>query len=292
MITTPGLYDGVDETAYHDGSAFAEPTISCSDCKLLAKPGGAALWHWRQGNPEPPRKEFDVGSAAHALILGTGPQIVCVPGEWRTKEKKAEVADWRAQGILPLHSADYRAVFGMYKAVTSHPVAAGLLASAPHREATGLVEGPGGQWLRCRFDAIGGAGIVDLKTCQSADPATFARKAIELGYHQQAAWYRDMAQELGVTAGPFRFIAVEKTPPYLVSVIELDEATEDLGRDANQRAIDTYRHCLATDEWPGYPTDITTASAPPWAFRDAQDSERLDPSVEQELLDLLKGTKS
>lgn len=278
MITTPGIYDDVDETAYHDGSAFAEPTISCSDCKLLAKPGGAALWHWQQGQPETPRREFDVGSAAHALILGTGPQIVCVPGEWRTKEKKAEVADWRERGVLPLHSADYRAVFGMYKAVPSHPVAAGLLASAPHREATGLVEGPGGQWLRCRFDAIGPAGIVDLKTVQGgfADPERFIRKALAMGWHQQAAWYRDMAQELGVTAGPFRFIAVEKTPPYLAAVIELDEATEDLGRDANQRAIDTYRRCVATDEWPGYPDQIATVSAPPWAYPEIDIDEEIE----------------
>ena len=293
-IDNPGLYDSVDETAYHAGTAFSMPTLSCSDCKVLAKPGGPALWHWRQQEPEALRREFDVGSAAHALILGTGPQIVCVPGEWRTKEKKAEVAEWREQGVLPLHSADYRAVFGMYKAVTSHPVASGLLASAPHREATGLVEGPGGQWLRSRFDAIGGAGIVDLKTVQAgaAEPEAFIRKALAFGWHQQAAFYRDMAQELGITDGPFRFIAVEKTEPYLVSVIELDEATEDLGRDRNHRAIDLYRRCLATGEWPGYPTDITTASAPPWAFRDAEETDHLDPTVEQELLDLLKGTKS
>jgi hypothetical protein len=271
-IDNPGLYDSVDETAYHAGTAFSMPTLSCSDCKLLAKPGGAALWHWQQQEPEAPRREFDVGSAAHALILGSGPQIVCVPGEWRTKEKKAEVADWRERGVLPLHSSDYRAVFGMYKAVTTHPVASGLLAESPHREATGLVEGPGGQWLRCRFDAIGPDGIVDLKTVQSADPEAFARKAVDLGWHQQAAWYRDMAQALGITDGPFRFIAVEKTPPYLVSVIELDEATEQLGREANARAIDTYQQCKALDEWPGYPPQIITISAPPWAFTKEEES--------------------
>jgi hypothetical protein len=155
------------------------------------------------------------------------------------------------------------------------------------------VEGPGGQWLRCRFDAIGDAGIVDLKTVQGgfADPERFIRKALAMGWHQQAAWYRDMAQELGVTAGPFRFVVVEKTPPYLVSVIELDEATEGFGRDANQRAIDLYRRCLATDEWPGYPGQIATVSAPPWSYRDAEETDHIDPTVEQELLDLLKGTQ-
>lgn len=293
-ITTPGLYDDVDEAQYHSGAATAFESLSCSDCKLLARPGGPALWRWRQGHPEGPRREFNVGSAAHALILGTGPQIVCVPGEWRTKEKKAEVAEWREQGVLPLHSSDYLAVFGMYKAVAAHPIAAAWLAACPRREASGYAQFNSNEWFRCRFDAIGDAGIVDLKTVQGgcAEPEAFMRKALSMGWHQQAAWYRDMARQLGVTDGPFRFIAVEKTPPYLVSVIELDPATEDLGRDANHRAIDLYRRCRATNEWPGYPDQIATVSAPPWAFHDADEDNHIDPTVEQELLDLLKGTQS
>lgn len=264
-ITDPGLYSDVPEDDYHSGAATSFESLSCSDCKLLAKPGGPALWHWQQSHPEPPKRVFDIGSAVHAAILGTGPDLVCVPGEWRSKAVKEEVDQWRQKGAIPLHRSDYRAVFGMVGAVTRHPLAASLLDECPRREASAYV-GHGDLYLRCRLDAIGPKGIVDLKTVQSADPEAFARKAIELGYHQQAAWYRDMAQELGITEGPFRFVAVEKTPPHLVSVIELDAATEQLGRDANQRAIDTYRRCVATDEWPGYDSQIATVSAPPWAF--------------------------
>lgn len=266
MITDPGLYSDVPEADYHSGAATSFDSLSCSDCKVLARPGGPALWHWQQDHPEPSKRVFDIGSAAHAAILGTGPDIVCVPGEWRTKAVKEEVEQWRQKGVLPLHDKDYKAVFGMVGAVTRHPVASTLLDSCPHREASAYRDADDSLYLRCRFDAIGPDGIVDLKTVQSAEPGQFIRKAVDLGWHQQAAWYRDMAQALGVTDGPFRFIAVEKAPPHLVSIIELDEATEQLGREANARAIDTWQQCRTLDEWPGYPSQIITITAPPWAF--------------------------
>lgn len=271
MIDGPGLYADVDEADYHSGAATSFDSLSCSDCKVLARPGGPALWHWQQSHPEPPRRVFDIGSAAHAAILGTGPDIVCVLGEWRSKAVKEEVQQWRDKGAIPLHDGDYRSVFGMVGAVTRHPVASALLDSCPHREASAYRDADG-LYLRCRFDAIGPDGIVDLKTVQSAEPEAFARKAVDLGWHQQAAWYRDMAQALGVTDGPFRFVAVEKTPPHLVSIIELDQATEQLGREANARAIDTWQQCRALDEWPGYPSQIITITAPPWAFTKEEES--------------------
>lgn len=266
MITDPGLYYDIPEDDYHSGAATVFDSLSCSDCKLLARPGGPALWRWQQDHPEPVKRVFDIGSAAHAAILGTGPDIVCVPGEWRTKAVKEEVQGWRDKGVLPLHDKDYRAVFGMVGAVARQAWASAVLDSCPHREASAYRGNDDSLYLRCRFDAIGPDGIVDLKTVVSAEPGQFIRKAIDLGWHQQAAWYRDMAQALGITDGPFRFIAVEKTEPHLVSVIELDQATEQLGREANARAIDTYQQCKALDEWPGYPSQIITISAPPWAF--------------------------
>lgn len=265
MIDGPGLYYRVPEADYHSGTATSFESLSCSDCKVLARPGGPALWRWQQDHPEPTKRVFDIGSAAHAAILGTGPDIVCVLGEWRSKAIKAEVEQWRDKGVLPLHNKDYKAVFGMVGAVAHHPVASSLLDSCPRREVSAYVV-HGDLFLRCRFDAIGPDGIVDLKTVQSAEPGQFIRKAVDLGWHQQVAWYRDMAAELGVTDGPFRFVAVEKTEPHLVSIIEMDEATEQLGREANARAIDTYQQCTALDEWPGYPAQIITISAPPWAF--------------------------
>jgi hypothetical protein len=40
---------------------------------------------------------------------------------------------------------------------------------------------------------------VDYKTADHANPAAFAKSALDYGYHQQAAWYLDGLRELGIS---------------------------------------------------------------------------------------------
>nr|WP_243863903.1 PD-(D/E)XK nuclease-like domain-containing protein [Brooklawnia cerclae] len=222
--------------------------------------------------------------------MGVGAPLTVIPyDEWRTKEVKAEVAEARARGEIPLKPAEYEQVQRMAEQIAAHQLAMSLLDGARHEVSAFRVDEQTGVWLRCRWDSIKADGIADYKTAVSADPAEFARQAVKLGYHQQDAWYCDMARAHGVTDGPFRFIVQEKAAPYLVSVIELDEDTERLGRRMNRQAIDTYANCRATDQWPGYPPVVNIVSAPPWAF---ETPDTLDPDTEQELLDLLEGPQS
>lgn len=69
----------------------------------------------------------------------------------------------------------------------------------------------------------------------------------------QAAWYTDMIRELEGTTPMFVFIVQEKTAPYAVNIIELDDTARAYGRQLNERAIRTYAECQRTDSWPGYP---------------------------------------
>jgi hypothetical protein len=86
----------------------------------------------------------------------------------------------------------------------------------------------------------------------------------------QAAWYLDLARDLGHPAEAFAFIVQEKTAPYLVSVVELDRAAVDRGRELNQRALERFRDCRDADLWPGYIQDDTfvTVPLPRWAHYD------------------------
>ena len=102
-------------------------------------------------------------------------------------------------------------------------------------------------------------------------PAAFGRAAAAYGYHMQAAWYLDLWRDLGADVEAFAFIVQEKTPPYLVEVVELDEDALDLGRRRNARALEIYRDCRASGVWPGYSgrdDQSTTVDLPPWAYRD------------------------
>ena len=110
-------------------------------------------------------------------------------------------------------------------------------------------------------------------TSYTADPARWVRDAAKLGQHLSAAHYRWMAQHLEITDGPLRFIVQEKTAPYLVSVIRLDESAELLGAQRMREAIDIWQEAHATGIWPGYGETEHLISLPDWAYPDDMEME-------------------
>jgi hypothetical protein len=69
---------------------------------------------------------------------------------------------------------------------------------------------------------------------------------------------------------PFRrfvFFVVESEPPYLCACYELDDNALEEGASKRKRYLKTWRECVETGEWPGYPPGIDYASLPPWAFK-------------------------
>lgn len=265
-----GFYDDIAEEDYH-----RDPhSLSHSGAKTLLK--APALFRHEQQHPVF-KKVFDFGSAAHAKVLGVGAEIRVIPpamlasnGAASTKEAKAFIAEARASGAIALKPDEAQQVDDMAEQISRHRLAAELLSegqaevSAYARdEATGILR-------RCRFDWLGPAIATDYKSAVSADPNAFRKSAADFGYHQQHAWYLDVARELGHTAAAFAFIVQMKTPPYLVSVVELVPAAVERGRELNQRALEIYRDCTATDHWPGFVRDDAFASIdlPPWAYYD------------------------
>jgi hypothetical protein len=94
--------------------------------------------------------------------------------------------------------------------------------------------------------------IVDLKTCASADSDTFRKSAVNYGYDMQAAMFIDACTaEYGIPCD-FVFVAVEKTPPYMVNVLSADELLIKYGRDRLREAIGIYKECSESGNWYGY----------------------------------------
>jgi hypothetical protein len=104
----------------------------------------------------------------------------------------------------------------------------------------------------------------------NADPREFGKTAHNFGYHQSAAHYIDGVKAATGEELPFRFVLVEKTAPYLVSVVELDIEAVQIGRQLNDRAKRIYRECTASGNWPGYP-GADLISLPMWAIYEAED---------------------
>lgn len=129
-------------------------------------------------------------------------------------------------------------------------------------------------WRRARLDWLPDYAparrviIPDFKTTESAHPDDLRRAIYNYGYHLQAAAYIDAAQAVGhATDAAFVLIAQEKTPPYLVTVVQPDPPALDIGRDQNRRALELYAECTATGRWPGYTDDVAEIALPGWVER-------------------------
>lgn len=280
-ITEPGVYD-LDADTYH-----ADPvpggSLSSSGARKLLPPSCPAIFRWEQDHRSASTKAMELGTAAHKLVLGVGPELVRIDAaEWRTKDIKAKVADVRAAGGVPLKPVEYEQVTAMAAALRAHPLARRLLARGygqPERavfwrdDETGVMRRALLDWMP---EADRGRPVVaDYKTTTSANPKTIPRTIEKWGYHCQAPWYLDALHAIGYPPETaFVFIFQEKTAPYLVSLAYLDGDALRTGRALNRRALDTYARCTAMGRWPGYSDDLTEVSLPPWAL-EADDLEEV-----------------
>lgn len=287
-----GLYGKISDLIYH-----ADPdTLSSSGARLLTPPSVPALYRQAQDEPPNPKREYDFGHAAHKMVLGEGSQLVMldpakhgITKDGKQSNSPASCGLWiataqkaRNEGKIPLAKSEIIKAQKMAGVVFGNPIAAKLLAEGTpevsgywHDDLTGI---------RCRFrpdylpDRPGRMICVDYKTAKSANPAAFERAAADYGYHQQVAWYLDGLRECEISDdAAFLFIVQEKTPPYLMSLIQLDPEHVELGRQQNRRALDLFAKCRADKVWPGYGDGIHTARLPGYAVK------RIEASLDDEI---------
>ena len=168
-------------------------------------------------------------------------------------------------------------VLAMNDAVMAHPFARGLFTG--HKAEQSVFWEEDGLMLKCRPDAGQPHALIDLKTTRTADPNEFGKTAHEFGYHQSAAHYIDGVKAATGEELPFHFVLVEKTEPYLVSVVELDVEAINIGRQLNDRAKRIYRECVENNTWPGYP-NADLISLPMWAIYKAEELLGLNTETE------------
>lgn len=281
-VTEPGTYTDMSDDIYH-GDPVPDWSLSASGARTLQPPNGCPAKYLYQRTHRPaPSDAFTFGHAAHKLVLGVGLDIVVIDADsWRTKAAQEAKKEALAEGKAPLLSHDHDTVQAMAAAIRAHPIASAVLNpdnGAPEQSLF-WQDNLTGVWRRCRLDWLpnpssGRVVASDYKTAASADPSTFARHAASYGYAEQARWYLDGIEAVGVADDPgFVFIVQEKEPPYLVSVIELDADALRVAEHINRRAIDVFAECKATGEWPSYESGVAYASLPVWYTRQLDDME-------------------
>lgn len=275
VVTEAGVYDGIPNDEYHRDPVAGE-SLSFSGAKKLLPPYCPAVYRWEQDHPVH-KDIFDFGSAAHQVVLGDPNDRLALfdADGWRTNAAKAHKAEAQAAGLIPILPHQLTIVDEMAAAVRAHPLASKLFEPGTGKPEQSLFwqDEATGVWRRCRLDwlpfARGGRLVIpDYKTAESADPETWSKSAANYGYHQQAAWYSDAVRALGLDEDPaFVFVVQEKDPPYLVTVIELDEVAVHIGRMLNQQALLTYAECKQNDRWPGFSSGVVLQPLPSWYLR-------------------------
>jgi hypothetical protein len=126
-VTGPGIYL-IPPEEYH-----ARPELSSTGARRLLPPSCPALYKQRLEDGDEPKKAWDIGSAAHKVVLGVGPKLVVVEGDgklgpevWNTDKVRAKVAAVRDRGAIPLKPSEHETVHAMADALRAHPIASAL----------------------------------------------------------------------------------------------------------------------------------------------------------------------
>lgn len=259
----------MDEATYH-----ARPELSSTEVRLLLD--SPAKYRWRKDNPPliEPSDKFDVGSAVHSKVLGVGyPIEVLEFDDYRTKAAQTERDAVRAMGGVPILRGKFQEIEDMAEAVLQHPTARALFNQPGNREVSVFATDPDtGVDCRARFDFLPDQGerrrvAVDLKTTVDASKRAFEKSVATYEYGIQRAHYLDV---LGWETGPIDpepellFLAVEKTPPYLVGVYQLPAVWSEKGHHAAKVARTTFAQCTESGVWPGLPEEVVLLDEPTW----------------------------
>lgn len=273
LLVAQGIVHDMPEKEYH-----SHPALSSTQARqLLDSP---ARYHYAKSHPQGPKTAFDLGTAVHSKVLGTGAPLAIIPadilatnGAVSTAAAKAFVAEARASGKTPVKQDVADEVNEMTEAVLAHRIARALFEQDGHAEASMFATDPvTGVEMRARFDFLAKV-CVDLKTTgKEASASGFAKSVANFGYDVQEGHYKDTLELLTGERRNFVFVVVETTAPYLVGVHQLDRDFREMGEVKARRARELFAECTASGVWPGYPQEINPIAPPMYSVYDFQDN--------------------
>lgn len=277
---------------YHGDCVSHSASLSSSIIKIMDRQTMAHAWaaHPRLNpnwTPDEFKKEFNLGSAVHALLLegGKGIEVInpenyvskngSVP-EGYTNPAIREARDMAYHaGKVPLLPWQLTEVQAIANAVTeqldTHTEMRGWLTEGKSEQTLLWHEPDYNVWCRARLDRVPADpdGIWgDLKTTgTTANPEVLGRFAADQGWDIQEAFYRRGIRALGLCDKPqFRFVCVESYAPYCVSVVGIPPEIQAFADHKIEWALAKWSECLATNKWPGYPQQTCFVEFPPWHF--------------------------
>ena len=263
----PQIYDRKEYRAF--------PALNQSAAKLLVTNSPAHYQAYMNTEREE-TKALRFGTFVHSAILephtlndlyATAPDV-----DRRTKDGKEQWAAFATANVG-------KTILDAEESALGHLVAShAKMALKHHKVAFGITEAMyhvdyNGVPLKAALDGVCGDYIWDIKTTDDASPAGMLKSIRNYRYNLQAYWYR-LVYELATGHRPlgFRFLFVEKEPPFACSVCEVGPELMSWAIADFEKALTLYKDCTASGVWPAYPDDIqvidikTTSTATPINF--------------------------
>lgn len=291
-ITEPGIYPGFPEVDYFADPCPA-PSLTQSVAKILLEQSPLHAWHAHPRlNPDYQRDDdtkFDVGNAAHKLMIGRGKdlQVFDAPdwsatgmGKGAKTELHRQRDEARAAGKVAVLRKTVTRAERMVKAAREQLDLRGLgdLFTAGDGEVVTAWQ-ENGVWLRQMIDWLTPDRLcfADYKTTDmSVAPHGLGRMMVSAGWHIQAAMGQrglDLLYPEGRGGRQYLFVVQETTVPYCLNVVEIGTDALTVGRKQLDMAIDMWRQCFKIDRWPGYPLNIVKPELPGWFEQQVLDRE-------------------
>jgi len=272
-----------------DAEYFAAEAINNSALKdILVSP---AHYKWRKDNPKEPTPAMLSGSACHCAILEPDqfmsryavlpdnaparptPQML---GAKNPSESSAQrIQFWNtfeAQSAGREIISNEQAAEFMHIGTTirNHPELAVMFNGGMAERAVFAHDPVTGLLCKCKPDYLNQVGkykvMLEMKSTDDARPHMFQRIAMNFGYFQASAFYCDVMEWAGLGRPDlYLIVAFERNAPYGVKIYEVPEEAREYGERQYRAALNLYKHCLDTGEWPNYDTTIERLELPTWA---------------------------
>ena len=270
MALKQGIHERITPTVY-----MADPAISRSDLELVGK--APAFYRWaKSSQDEESSKAMDLGYAFHTAILEPDlfdtRHVLSQYDEFRTNEAKKWRDGIKAEGKTILKKDARDSLLAMAISARQHPKFGEMMRNA-YRELTVVAKHEGTGILRkSRPDLVPtGKALVDFKSTKDASPEGFGVEVWNYQYFCQAAHYLDCWNAINdKKKSEFMFFACENTPPYLCAVYVTPFELIEYGRKLNNARLYTLAHCLKSNVWGGYPTEIDEFQLKPWMQKEIE----------------------
>ena len=253
---------------------FANPAMNASSIKQ----GQISMAHMHASmhrEPKPITTPLRMGTYFHAALLEPETfKALARPVELRgagkdggntTKNSKQWKEHEELYGEWAMTQAELEMVMPMVESAWNYAPARNLMSDIQEVEIELYWDDPICGPSKARLDARTHCAILEAKSAANASQFGFFKSAENLGYRLAAAWYCRGARTLGKPHRLFKYLVVEKRPPYSVAVYDVGSA---LMAEAEKDAVnigEEYRACEKRGIFPDIQKEEESFERPRWA---------------------------